>query len=216
MTNVRRTEVTAESDLVATTVSERIIMRRFISDDVEALIELDSDPNVMRFINNGAPVDRAAVAACLESWLAEYHENADFGCWAAIHRSSNEFLGWFHLRPAEGEEDPVPELGYRLHRRFWGQGLATEGSRALIDQAFSETRAHRVRAETMAIHIASRRVMEKCGMRLMRSFNADWPVVIPGSEHGDVEYAIDRTDWNQSRRHYHQALHTDADQARVS
>lgn len=37
--------------------------------------------------------------------------------------------------------------------------------------------------------------MEKCGMRLVRTFRADWPVEIPGSEHGDVEYAIERLDW---------------------
>jgi len=51
----------------------------------------------------------------------------------------------------------------------------------------------------MVVHVASRRVMEKSGMRLVRSFVADWPVRIPGDEHGDVEYAITRDEWRAQR-----------------
>ncbi|MBV9871409.1 MAG: GNAT family N-acetyltransferase, partial [Frankiaceae bacterium] len=77
----------------------------------------------------------------------------------------------------------------------WGKGLATEGSRALIDAAFASYGATRVYAETMAVNISSRRVMEKCGMTLRREFHQEWPHPIPGDEFGDVEYAIDRADW---------------------
>ncbi|MGB5756438.1 MAG: GNAT family N-acetyltransferase [Acidimicrobiales bacterium] len=187
-----------------------MMLCRFVADDIDALFELDNDAEVMRFINNGAPVERSVVAQTLESWLAEYDENEHFGCWAAIHRPSAEFLGWFHLRTVGQDADPVPELGYRLRRQFWGLGLATEGSRALIDRAFSDTRSHRVRAETMAVHTASRRVMERCGMHLVRTFWADWPFEIPGSEHGDVEYAIDRTEWHHRRRARGPAAETSA------
>lgn len=55
--------------------------------------------------------------------------------------------------------------------------------------------ARRVRAETMVAHLASRRVMEKAGMREVRRFHADWPDRIPGDELGDVEYAITRQEW---------------------
>lgn len=88
-----------------------------------------------------------------------------------------------------------PELGYRLRKGAWGKGYATEGSRALIDKAFTELGATRVFAETMVVNTASRRVMEKAGLRLVRTFHADWPVRIPGDEHGDVEYAIPREEW---------------------
>ena len=54
-------------------------------------------------------------------------------------------------------------------------------------------------AETVAINVASRRVMEKVGMRLVRTFHAEWPVRIPGDEHGDVEYAITRQEWEALR-----------------
>jgi RimJ/RimL family protein N-acetyltransferase len=77
----------------------------------------------------------------------------------------------------------------------WGQGYASEGSRALVDKAFRELGVDRVYAETMAVNTASRRVMEKAGLRYLRTFHADWPDRIPGDEHGDVEYALTRDEW---------------------
>lgn len=79
----------------------------------------------------------------------------------------------------------------------WGRGFATEGSLALIQHAFAKLGARRVYAEAMAVHSASRRVMEKAGLRLVRTFHADWPVRIAGDEHGDIEYAITRDQWEQ-------------------
>ncbi len=86
-------------------------------------------------------------------------------------------------------------MGYRLHRASWGKGLATEASQALIDRGFERFGVERVQAETMVVHAASLGVMEKVGMRLVRTFVADWPVRIEGDEHGDVEYAITRDEW---------------------
>ena len=55
----------------------------------------------------------------------------------------------------------------------------------------------------MAVNTPSRRVMEKAGMRFVRTFHADWPVRIPGNEDGDVEYAIDRAQWERDRSSQH-------------
>ena len=51
----------------------------------------------------------------------------------------------------------------------------------------------------MVVNVASRRVMEKVGMRLVRTFHADWPVRIDGDEHGDVEYVVTRREWEATR-----------------
>jgi RimJ/RimL family protein N-acetyltransferase len=64
-----------------------------------------------------------------------------------------------------------------------------------MDLAFREYGAHRVWAETMAVNRGSRRVMEKLGMRHLRTFHQEWPEVIAGHEHGDVEYEISRKAW---------------------
>ena len=175
--------------------TDRLVLRKFTVDDLDLLIELDGDPQVMRFINNGSPVDRADVAEALDWWLGYYDRYDGYGFWAAIEKATSRFLGWFHFRPGEDAGPDEPELGYRLHRSAWGQGFATEGSCALIEKGFTELGVERVNASTMAVNVASRRVMEKAGLHFIRTFHADWPVRIPGDEAGGVEYAITRDQW---------------------
>ena len=69
----------------------------------------------------------------------------------------------------------------------------------VIDRGFQRLPIERVYAHTMSVHRASRRVMEKSGMRMVRMFTADWPVRIPGDEYGDVEYAVTRAEWVANR-----------------
>jgi RimJ/RimL family protein N-acetyltransferase len=176
--------------------TERLVLRRFTMADVDNAVELDSDPAVMRYINGGRPTPRAEIEAdYLPAWLSYYDRYAGYGFWAAIERSTAGFLGWFHLRPPPGSPPDEPELGYRLRRSAWGKGYGTEGSRALIDKAFTELGASRVWAATMAVNTASQRVMEKAGLRYVRAFHPDWPDTIEGEEHGDVEYALTRDEW---------------------
>jgi RimJ/RimL family protein N-acetyltransferase len=179
----------------------RLTLRRFTPEDVDLLADLDSDPDVMFRITGGAATPRQEIVDdYLPAFLRYYREGDRWGFWVAEETASGEFVGWFHLRPGEGHPDDDPELGYRLRKAFWGKGLATEGSAALVDRAFADCGARRVWAETMVAHAASRRVMEKVGMRLVRTFHADWPVRIPGDELGDVEYAITREEWEFRRR----------------
>ena len=171
--------------------TDRLILRRLTDDDLDLLLDLDSDPDVTFFITGGVS---EFTESMLRHWLTEYERWPGFGTWGVIEKNTNDFIGWFHLRPEEGAEDE-PELGYRFKRAAWGKGYATEGSRALIDLAFSELGATRVFAYALAIHAASRRVMVKSGLRFIRLFHGDWPYKIPGDEHGDVEYAITRDEW---------------------
>ena len=179
--------------------TDRMVLRKFTVDDLDLIIELDSDPAVKRYIDNGAPIDRDDLVETLDWWLGYYERFEGYGFWAAIEKSTRQFLGWFHFRPGKGAGPLEPELGYRLRREAWGKGYATEGSRALIDKGFLELGVERVYAGTMAVNTGSRRVMEKSGLRFARTFHADWPVRIPGDEEGDVEYAIDRTQWEADR-----------------
>jgi RimJ/RimL family protein N-acetyltransferase len=89
----------------------------------------------------------------------------------------------------------VVALGYRLKRSAWGYGYATEGSRGLLRLAFNDLGVQRVFAQTMTVNVASRRVMEKIGLIHERTFFLDWPELIEGAEHGDVEYGLSRQDW---------------------
>jgi RimJ/RimL family protein N-acetyltransferase len=176
--------------------TDRLLLRRFTEDDLENLVELDSDPEVMRFITGGRATPREEVEnELLPAFLDHYERYAGYGFWAAVEKSTEGFLGWFHLRPAEGAPPGEVELGYRLRRSAWGKGYATEGSRALIDKGFAELGVDRVVASTMVVNVASRRVLEKAGLRFVRVFHQPWPDYIEGEEEGDVEYALSRREW---------------------
>ncbi len=178
--------------------TDRLVLRRFTEADVDNLFELNGDPEVMRFLNGGKPTPRDAIQTDILPRFLHYYERCDgFGCWAAIEKSTGEFLGWFAFRPPEGSSPDEVELGYRLRKAAWGKGYATEGSRSLIRKGFTELGVRRVIANTMTVNHASRRVMEKVGLTLVRTFFMTWPDVIDGSEHGDVEYALQKADWEQ-------------------
>jgi RimJ/RimL family protein N-acetyltransferase len=181
--------------------TERLVLRRFTEADVDDLVELDRDPDVMQFITGGLPTPRDEIErTVLPRYLWYYTWSDAYGFWAAIEKDSGSFLGWFHFRPdPDGGAPDEPELGYRLMRSAWGRGYATEGSRALIDKGFAVHGARRAFATTMAVNAASRRVMEKAGLRFVRAFHQDWPYRIEGEEHGDVEYALTREQWSADR-----------------
>jgi RimJ/RimL family protein N-acetyltransferase len=181
--------------------TERLRLRRLEHDDVDHLVELDSDPQVMRFINGGRATTRCEIEnEVLPAFLGHYERYGGLGFWGVEEKSTGRFVGWFHLRPAEGAPAGEFELGYRLLRSAWGKGYATEGSRALIDKAFAELGVDRVVASTMVVNVASRRVMEKAGLRFVRIFHQPWPDRIEGEEEGDVEYALLRSEWEQELR----------------
>jgi RimJ/RimL family protein N-acetyltransferase len=178
--------------------TERLVLRRFTKADVDNLFELDSDPDVMRFLTGGKPTPRDVIRdEILPRFLHYYERYAGFGHWAAIEKSTGEFLGWFEFRPPQGSGPEEVELGYRLRKSAWGKGYATEGSRELIRKGFTELGVRRVVASTMAVNIASRRVMEKVGLTLARTFHQSWPGPIEGAEYGEVEYALWKADWER-------------------
>ncbi|QVQ52697.1 GNAT family N-acetyltransferase [Spiractinospora alimapuensis] len=176
--------------------TERMRLRPITTDDVDNLVELDSDPEVMRYLSGGEATPRETVVdRNLPRLTRHYPGIGTFGYWAAETREDGEFLGWFEYRPLDVDSAEVVELGYRLRRAAWGRGLATEGARALIHWGFRELDVQRVTANTMAVNAASRRVMEKAGLIYLRGYFEHSPDGIPGAEFGEVEYVLDRADW---------------------
>ncbi|MEO3762732.1 GNAT family N-acetyltransferase [Streptomyces sp. B8F3] len=180
--------------------TERLILRPFTGADADDLVALDGDPAVTRFLNGGRPTSREAVETRVLPRLLRDHLWGTRGYWAAQEKGTGLFLGWFEFRPVAEDSPAVVELGYRLNRSAWGRGYATEGSRALIRKGFTDLGVERVTANTMAVNAGSRRVMEKSGLSFVRHFTGDWPEAIEGSEHGEVEYALTRAQWEASAR----------------
>jgi RimJ/RimL family protein N-acetyltransferase len=192
--------------------TKRLLLRRFVEADADHLVDLDSDPAVMRFLSGGAATPRDVILhEILPRFLSSYERYAGLGYWAAIEQSTGEFVGWFGFHPHDSGRSDEVELGYRLRRAAWGKGYATEGAHALIRKGFGELGVQRVVATTYQDNLASRRVMEKAGLTLVRTFRitaaelaaagtfqvdtADDPT---GAWDGDdVEYALSRADWER-------------------
>ena len=188
--------------------TDRLVLRRFTEDDADSLFDLDSDPEVMRFLSGGEPTPRTAIETDILPRFLHYGDRSSgFGFWAAIDKASGDFLGWFSLRPSDEIDPGEASLGFRLRRAAWGQGYATEGAQALLRLGFTALGVERVVATTYQDNLASRRVMEKAGMTLSRTFRlsaADLGRVdtylVPSQDlwdGDDVEYSLQKADWEQ-------------------
>jgi RimJ/RimL family protein N-acetyltransferase len=160
--------------------TDRLILRNLTQDDVDDLVRLDSDPQVMRFINGGIATSRQAISnEFLPSAMGYYDKSAILGFWAIVERSSQEFIGWVFLRPEVdfkllqqlnlAEPDAV-ELGYRLRLLSWNKGYTTEVVQALIDKSFTESKINKIVAWALTENRASTRVMEKIGLELQKEY----------------------------------------------
>jgi RimJ/RimL family protein N-acetyltransferase len=178
----------------------RLALRQFTEDDVDNLFELNSDPAVMRYLTGGRPTPREKIRdQVIPFHLAAYDRFDRLGTWAAQSADTGEFLGWFHFRPGPGTDLTNIDLGYRLRRSAWNKGYATEGSRALISMGFTDLGVERVFGHTMTAHTASRHVMEKCGLTMVRTTPYEGTDPIEGAERGEVEYALTKPEWQAQR-----------------
>ena len=181
--------------------SARIRLEPMTTKHIPWLVELDADAEVLRYI-----LGRARSAEEVHDYWGPVCADTDadavgLGWWVGRRRSDGEFLGWWDLSP----DRPVPEVpsraeaGWRLARRHWGQGYATEGAEALLDYGFSTVSLDAAWAETMAVNQPSRRVMAKLGMSHIRTEHRSWGDPLPGTERGEVVYKITRDQWLHAR-----------------
>lgn len=166
--------------------SRRLTLRRLTTADVDLLVALDGDPEVLRYLSRSAP-SRSEVSTHITALVSDYASHPRWGRWPAFDSADGDFAGWFALS-VDGPGEL--ELGYRLRRSYWGRGLASEMSRALVAYAFEDPSIDRVVARTMAVNHRSRRVMEKAGLTYHRTFHPHFDDPLPGTELGEVEYEI--------------------------
>jgi len=177
---------------VAVLQTARLSLSPCSPSDRADFISLELDPEVMRYLNGGRAVDVEHVdpdASFLMPRGAEPH------VWTARRTAGGAFVGWFCLWP---DSESLAELGYRLRRTEWGQGLASEGASALVDWGFTSNSYDKIASCAMTVNVGSRRVMEKIGMRYTRTvpFEGD---CFPGTEQGEVWYEVQRSEWSGGR-----------------
>jgi RimJ/RimL family protein N-acetyltransferase len=146
--------------------TSRLLLRAWRTEDREPFAAISADPEVMRHIGDGRPLDRTASDVLLVR-LGEHWERHGFGLWAAEVRATGALAGFVGLAIPSFLPSVLPavEAGWRLGREHWGQGYATEGGRAAVDHGLGSLGLAQVISIIDPANAASIRVAEKLGMR---------------------------------------------------
>lgn len=143
--------------------TERLRLRPLKADDLELFVDLDSDPEVMRYLTGGAPQSREHYEKRVPELLKYMAENPGLGLWPTYLKETNEFIGWYILRhmPDNGEV----EVGFRIKKKFWGKGYSTEAGKALIKHGFETVGLEKIAAIVDPENLASQAVIKKIGLK---------------------------------------------------
>ena len=184
-----------------TLYTERLQLAPLSDAHLELEIALDADPEVMRYLT-GRALSRAEVEHAHQRRIAAARQVPGLGFWAGF--AAGEFVGWWILQPPHGPDQPKvageADLGYRLMRRHWRRGYASEGARELIRYGFDELGLNRIFAQTMAANTAARATMRAAGLSHVRAFiSGPYDDLVPDAEQGEVEYEITRSTWQRNR-----------------
>lgn len=180
--------------------SERIQLVPLSDEHLEHQMELDSDPEVMRYL--GGARSREQVAEALQGNLADAERAPGLGYWAGF--VEGRFVGFWLLRSPgpgeqEGEQEEEGQLGFKVLRRHWRQGLGSEGSRELLRHGFQDLGLTRIHAMAAAANTASHATLTALGLQYVREFlaNAEW--FPPGTDLRTVEYALTQELWHRAQ-----------------
>ncbi len=141
----------------------RLILRRQVLDDLDDLWALYCDPEITKYIPD-APRTREEAREELEWHMNGHPRNPQLGLWATVHKESGKFIGRCGLLPWTIEEQQEVEVAYTIARDRWGQGLATEAAKAILQYGFEHLNLPRLVSLIEPENIASQRVAEKIGM----------------------------------------------------
>ncbi len=143
--------------------TERLSLRPRVLSDTDSCLEMDRDPEVIRFVS-GPWSDPSAHRTFIEKrTLGPWPPG--MGYWTIrLREDAATFVGWTLLIPTDAV-GPEIEIGWRLRKQFWGRGFATEAARAILTHAIKTLRLSEIVAEIVPENAASRNVAEKIGLK---------------------------------------------------
>jgi ribosomal-protein-alanine N-acetyltransferase len=149
---------------MAAVETARLYLRRLQPTDMDDYYQrIYADPDVMRTLLPGKLLSREEFDTRIPTFMIDHWSAHGFGPWMVIHKADLQCIGHCGLRYWPDSSDV--EVLYALDKRYWGQGLATEGARASLRYGFEELQLNRIMAAALVDNQASRRVMEKLGMQ---------------------------------------------------
>lgn len=148
--------------------THRLMLRRLVSADLDALWALYSNPEIIKYIPD-APKTVSEAREELEWHMHGHPKHPELGLWATIHKETGRFIGRCGLLPWTIDGHEEIEIAYALAQDFWGRGLATEAARAILHYGFAQLHLSRLICLIDPENTASRRVAEKIGMALEKA-----------------------------------------------
>ncbi len=153
----------------------RLLIRALLTEDADGMFIMDSDPEVHRYVGKTPLTKLEQTKAVIEMVRQQYIDNG-IGRWAMIEKTTNEFVGWtgFKLMKEKinGHQNFI-DFGYRLSRKFWGKGYATEAGKSVMAYGLKHLNLKEIYGMTDLDNLASRRVLEKCGFQFIHVFPYD-------------------------------------------
>lgn len=141
--------------------TDRLLLRDITLDDARSMFRLHSHPAVQEFTGEPVIASMAEMEKAIATRIADYKKYG-YGRWATFLKADNQFVGWAGLAYLP-EFDQI-DLGYRFMPKFWGKGIATEASSAILNYGFETLGLRRIIAIAMKQNTASIKVMQKVGM----------------------------------------------------
>ena len=144
----------------------RFIIREFKAEEEDTYLSLFDDEEVTVHLPKRTQEEHRRL---FTETLQEYEENSLCGRWGIFNNDNNDCIGMCLLRHFESSKDKM-ELGYVLHKKYWGQGIASEMAKIMIGYAFKQTGARQVVAVTTIGNLSSQKVLEKAGLKRMDNY----------------------------------------------
>jgi len=141
--------------------TERLSLRKLAKTDVDLIVALNSDPEVMKYI--GEPDDSFENAKkYVEMRVDGYADKDGLGIFIATEKDSDAEIGWICLKQLDDTEEI--EIGFRLLKKYWGKGYATEGAKCLLEFGFEELGLEEIAGVTLPTNTPSQQVLKKIGL----------------------------------------------------
>ncbi|MEO3405740.1 GNAT family N-acetyltransferase [Mucilaginibacter sp. CAU 1740] len=141
------------------TQTHRLLIREFTPDDEELSMLIDADDRLTQYVKKRTPEESKQV---FKDTLKDYKNKTGLGRWGIFNVADNDFIGVCIMKPSDYDRNHI-ELGYRLHFKYWGQGIATELAEALINYGLNKVGLNEICAVTHPENVASQKVLIKAG-----------------------------------------------------
>jgi RimJ/RimL family protein N-acetyltransferase len=152
--------------------TDRFLLREILPSDIDGMFELDSDPEVHKYLGNNPVSNRAQIVDTI-NFVRQQYMDYGIGRWAIIDKKTNEFMGWSGLKfvtELTNKHQNYYDLGYRLIRKYWRQGIATETAMIALDYAFNVLKVEAVYAAASCENIGSNKILQRIGLNFIETF----------------------------------------------